>query len=191
METLPLQRRQFFRATGPVYLHVEKDKEPAPEHEPAQGAHAPQPETGRDEISLGLMNYCARLEYDRPPGFEPLLELARILERLHGALTDPKHKLEKLPKSEFCQVALSGSGMEFLSSARHFVGEKVKLTLTFPEYPFATVKVRAEVVKSEAAKKREGKFLISVSFQEIDEAHRDTIIKYVNQLQRKQMAHRE
>lgn len=193
------ERRQFFRAAGVVYLHIQRGptfKEDCPDSSagseapaaPPSSPASPASEEGLDPIALKLAGFRSRLHYDLPQGHEYLLEIAAIVEQLHHSLVEGDNLLGHLPKSHRKSVIISGSGLEFITADRYRTGEPIKITLTFPDYPSATVVLSAEVVRVAPYGNTSDRRLIGIAYKDISEADQDLIIKYVNHLQRKKLA---
>lgn len=175
------EKREFFRGTGMVYLHV------TPKHAQVPVAAGPEPADALDPLAIKLMNFRARLEYADSPHVEPMRELVRLLEEMYGAMAGARHGA--LPLATRQPVNISGSGLQFFSDTPFAVGNEVLATISFPAYPHSTVSCEAVVVRvdqSQAPHRR----AISLRFQNIRESDRDQIVQYVNYLQRQQLASR-
>ncbi len=172
------EKRSYFRISGTIYLHAEL-KEVATE-----GPLLPQSDK-MDEVSIRLMHYKARLCYNEPAEYEYFLQLAEIIEAMQHQQRNIRQKkapLELVKQS----VIISGSGMEFFSTENWKKDDSLILTISFLEYPFATITTEALVMgeKTDLDSKRNK---TAVSFQGISEKDRELIIKFVNHLQRKKI----
>ncbi len=171
------ENREYFRITGIVYLTINKLANQGTATSPLVTA----PEF-LDKIALKLLHYKANLNYHQPAHFQSLLEMADILELMHDTyLSRDSHPTIASKRQS---VILSGSGMEFLSEEAFNVGDLVSLNIGFPDYPFTSVQIEAEIKISELCP-GEARRKTIVSFGTMTELDRNSIIKYVNFLQRK------
>jgi hypothetical protein len=171
-------KREFYRKPGIIYLTIERGGE----------AHrridASQPFL--DQVTLRLMNFRQRLEYRAPEQMEYFEELAEILEEMYLEIMDRVDEGKKSPRSRRQSVVISGSGMDFLTDEQFQPEEKIFCHMTFTVYPFASLCLRAEVVRCEPYGSEGNRQRVSVRFDEMSEAHRESLIKFVNELERRQ-----
>lgn len=172
-------KRQYFRAQGYVYLRLErlnKDKRVFT----SSGEELPE---YLDSIELKCMNFRSRLKYQNPPHAEFYEELLTIMEAMYS---EQGHK-KKLPRLKKEWVNISASGLD-LETEQYFENEaKLIATMTFPDYPFESISLICEVVHCTPHTIRENFFVLGLVFHNVSEPHRQSLIKFVNQLQRKKM----
>ncbi len=173
----PLQNHEeenYFKVLGEIYLYVE-------DYPDSENIHLSQglPESG-DPIELRLMNFQARLLYNNPEHSKDLIELARILEMIHKA-----KDLTKLPQVRLQSVLISAGDLEYLSHEYLPVGKRVLSHMSFPDYPYESISVAAEVIHCQLARHPKPLYEVALGFQEIPENYREMIIKFVNQIQRR------
>ncbi len=179
----------YFRATGVMYLHIERG---SASHEAwLSQAASPQSQGRLDPIALKIINYRSRLHYDKPEIEPYLIDLLNIVDDLHTALLKGNYSIG-LGMAQKQSVIVSGSELEFLTEEKFASGETVTVHMTFTEYPFTTLVMLAKVADVQSFGAARKKNRVRLAFHNIREADRDSIIRYVNQLQRRRTArHRE
>lgn len=171
-------RREYFRITGNIYLRITKPGDPELE------AHVSDQSESLDPIAIDIMHFRKHLDYDYPDKYSELKRLTDIVEQMYSSFVNPE-RMAELPIFQRKMVNLSGSGMQFIYDEQFQSGEIICLHLSFPDYPFVTLDLEAEVRRSEKFG-HNGLYSTSVSFDKINEHERDKIIRYVNYLQRQQ-----
>lgn len=175
-------RREYFRIAGTLYLQVS---------ETAFLSLLPiEPEDlgeSTDALSLELHQFRQIIRYKQDEALEALDRLAGLVEKVHQAARKNLHSLTFGKKP----VIISGSGFDYIGSAPYPLGKKLFARMGFPDYPYTTIEVECEVRHSSPLPGPVGKFKTGLSFENISEENRDQIIKFVNQLQRRLMAHRQ
>lgn len=174
-------KREYFRATGVIYLHVEKKRD-------VQEDENHTPKSQLDLVALKLINFRSQLEYDNPKNGEYFEGLADILEQLHDVVFDRTGQIANALQSHRQSVVISGSGIEFISSENYLPGETLVLSMTFTGYPFESMTVEGQVVNVGIYGSEPNRHRICISFKNISEPDRQLIIKHVNYLQRKHLA---
>jgi hypothetical protein len=172
------EKRSFFRISGTLYLNAKRKCD-------SNGNVTLAPPEKMDELSIRIMHYLSKLRYEKPAGSEYIMELAEIVSAMNAARVHSDRKNGDVSDLARQSVIISGSGMEFFTDESWVADEVLTMTISFPEYPFATVMTDARVVSERTAQHRKK---IAVEFQGIAEQDRDLIIKYVNHLQRKKIA---
>ena len=186
-----VNRRNYFRAVGVVYLQVLRESDPVqPEHPLATSSQAPDKADKiekLDEIGLKLMTLRSRIHYHMPENSTFFLDVIDILLTLDQSLKNSLHGALSITNrlAQRQSVIISGSGLEFITEDRYVPGESLVVVLTFPEYPYATVSVRSEVIRVEPHGTNTHRFRTAIAYENIEESDRELIIKYVNHLQRK------
>ncbi|MBF0492328.1 MAG: PilZ domain-containing protein [Deltaproteobacteria bacterium] len=169
--------RQYFRAQGYVYLRLEKlDKDKRIFSFP--GEELPE---SLDPIELKFMNFRSRLQYQKPAQEEFFEELLMVMEAVYSE----QSKKRKLPRSKKEWVHISASGLDLETDHPFEKGEKLICLMTFPDYPFESVSLLCEVIHCNPHSIRENYYLLGIAFHNVSEPSRQSLIKFVNQLQRK------
>ncbi len=175
------ERRNFYREAGIVYLHI------APHSDKASTDVSIDSAATLDPIILRLLNFRSRISYNHPDNEEYFQSVAEIVALLHDEITSLRSG-EHLPYARRKSVIISGSGLEFLSQEVYQPKDRLAITITFLDYPFATISVVGEVIRCDLQDSTRKKYRTVIGFPMIKETKRDIIIKYVNYLQRKKHA---
>lgn len=165
-------QREYFRCDGTVYLRFLPPALPDP-----QAADA------IDHAGIMLRNFRARLDYEKPDDAPYVCALMECVEALYTYMqtlqsTHPSH-------TDFVRkdVNISGSGIAFFSSIAFEPLSHIALQIAFPGYPFAMVTVGAEV-RHVMQDTESGAYRVACKYDNISEADRDLIVRFVNYLQR-------
>ncbi|MBX7147952.1 hypothetical protein K1X76_02605 [bacterium] len=130
-------------------------------------------------ISLEIKNFKDSLLYNEREDTEDLTRLTVLVNSLYDSIQRPvEQKKIELRKTT---VTLSGEKMVLNHNTSLIHEDILTILIGFPGYPFKTVECEVTVLSC----LQEGNFYkVELGFTNIDESHRDIIIKYVNHLQR-------
>ncbi len=174
-------KREYFRATGIVYLHVGRRSEQSEGDRKNQHI----PKSNLDPIALKLLNFRSQLQYNTPQSYEYFQSLTDIVEQMHDAILDQTGQILTSCLAKRQSVVLSGSGIEFITSEHYEPKEQLILAITFTGYPFETLTLIGEVIQEKPHGEDPKKHRTCVAFVNISEADCQVLIKHVNYLQRK------
>lgn len=176
-----IDKREYFRSVGVVYLHIETLRDHFKED-----LLQPKHKSKLDPVALKTMSLKARIQYNEPELKEYFLEIIDIIETLHEQLPKIVQNKER-EDAQRQSVIISGSGMQFQYHKPLEIGEKLFLTITFPSYPNETIGVQGEVISCKAKGESEDEFRISVKFKNLSDANLQLIIQFGNKLQRQKL----
>ncbi len=172
------ERREYYRKPGIIYLLIEKSTADLPAKET--------PPAVIDQVTLRLMNFRQRLEYTSPPQKEYFEQLCEIMEMFHHNVMEELDEGKKTPRSRRQSVVISGSGMDFLSDESFSPEERILCHMTFTVYPYATLRLKSRVIRVLPYGQDGTRHRVCVNFEEVPENDRELLIRFVNELERRQ-----
>ncbi|MBF0104355.1 MAG: PilZ domain-containing protein [Deltaproteobacteria bacterium] len=173
--------RDYFRVNGRLYLHcvpLELDKGSKQE---SKGFFIPTFVQDDDDFAgLSIDAFREQILLENPKEKDYFLKIQQLLSMMKrffdAAMLGRKQMLYKK-----IMVNISGSGISFPSDVAYHPGQLLRISLFFPRFPYTSLAVIGEVVRSE---KTEIGYEIKVKLADISESAREEILKFVNQCQR-------
>ncbi len=161
-----VERREFFRVDETIPFEYER------------------PSRGLRTLREGLKEIASGLSEDKA--------LLRLLESIDSKLNAIMDALSR-EGSDICdlplrEVNISAGGLRFTSEERFEVGEKVKVRIGLPPYPFRVLCLLSEVVRVEEVIDEGGRYFeVAVKFLYLDEDTRKSILQSLMEVQRKKI----